>query len=55
MASELKNGDRVRSKSGGPLMTIFRIIANETAYCRWHDGEKSEWGVFHLSSLVCGR
>lgn len=41
----LKNGDTVRLKSGGPLMTVDdpNILVDDHCYCSWFDKE----GVLH--------
>ncbi|WP_350161385.1 DUF2158 domain-containing protein [Thalassospira sp.] len=54
-AEELKQGDTVGLKSGGPVMTI-RWTQNENgeveACCDWFDkSQKQETAVFPVSSL----
>jgi len=57
MADELKQGDVVRLKSGGPNMTIEGIGIygmagdHEQAKCSWFDGAKLKTKVFELWSL----
>ena len=52
---ELKVGDVVQLKSGGPSMTIANIGdytssggGKEGAYCVWFDGKEKKSAVFHL-------
>jgi uncharacterized protein YodC (DUF2158 family) len=54
MATELKPGDIVRLKSGGPAMTVTAIgeHAGETrALCEWFDGTKHHQDHFILAAL----
>ena len=54
MATELKPGDIVRLKSGGPAMTVTAIgeHAGETkALCEWFDGMKHHQDHFILAAL----
>jgi uncharacterized protein YodC (DUF2158 family) len=39
MADEIKAGDIVMLKSGGPSMTVV-FIEGEEAYCQWFDAKK---------------
>ena len=36
---ELKIGDVVKLKSGGPIMTVNNIEENGEMYCKWFAGE----------------
>jgi len=50
---ELKTGDTVQLKSGGPPMTIIKV-EDEEAYCKWFKGEyhdKVDSGHFPFNSL----
>jgi uncharacterized protein YodC (DUF2158 family) len=47
----LKAGDTVRLKSGGPTMTIRDIDKYGSAYCQWFDGAESKGHSFPLHSL----
>jgi len=46
----IKLGDVVKLKSGGPKMTV-REITNNRAYCDWFDGTNSKKDNFPLTSL----
>lgn len=48
---ELKIGDVVVLKSGGPLMTIINI-ENNKAICSWFDKNKPNQSIFILTSIV---
>jgi len=52
---ELKVGDTVQLKSGGPIMTIEKIGmygAERKAACVWFEKSKKMQGVFSLTSLT---
>ncbi len=54
---ELKTGDVVKLKSGGPEMTIEKIARwfespVDQAKCTWFNGDKIESKNFELTSLV---
>lgn len=51
MATNLKSGDTVRLKSGGPLMTIQSWTGN-FCNCSWFDGTELKFGRFHPDSVV---
>ncbi len=54
---EIKKGDTVRLKSGGPMMTVQDIGdysssgGEEDVVCVWFDGNKPMNEVFHQSVL----
>ena len=50
MERTLKPGVRARLKSGGPVMTIFRIYCTR-AYCSWPKGSMIEGAMFELADL----
>ena len=55
MANEIKAGDVVQLKSGGPLMTVHSIgnyNGIESASCMWFEKNKQEKGVFALPMLA---
>lgn len=49
-SDRVQNGDVVRLKSGGPLMTVM-LCADDLAYCVWFDSERSNTGMFRMSAL----
>jgi uncharacterized protein YodC (DUF2158 family) len=56
MADEIKVGDVVVLKSGGPDMTVNSIGKKQyedydSAWCSWFDGKKATNNVFPLTSL----
>lgn len=51
MAEELKIGDVVQLKSGGPSMTLEEIDFTGGALCAWFEGKKVEKRTFQLTSL----
>jgi uncharacterized protein YodC (DUF2158 family) len=60
MDTQLKVGDVVRLKSGGPDMTISRFESDgstRTAYCGWFVGKKLEGRTFpvHMLELVSSK
>lgn len=58
--SDLKAGDLVRLKSGGPVMVVESLNLNEEAECSWftpsaYDSDKwgdNHCGLFKLAALV---
>lgn len=54
MANEIKVGDVVELKSGGPEMTVSDIKfmnGKNLAWCEWFDGLKAQKGTFILETL----
>jgi uncharacterized protein YodC (DUF2158 family) len=55
MAGEIKAGDVVQLKSGGPKMTVAVITRNNQsaslAKCNWFDGAKNNYATFPVTSL----
>ncbi|MBP0116386.1 YodC family protein [Bradyrhizobium vignae] len=56
MSSDIKLGDVVQLKSGGPKMTIqklgtFTTVGGPGAVCVWFDGSKEQKQVFALVTL----
>ena len=49
--TEIKSGDVVRLKSGGPPMTVGPVYAVDTAKCLWFEGEILQHGEFVLVAL----
>ena len=47
---ELKVGDTVRLKSGGPLMTI-ESIEDKKAFCNWFSNDELKNGTFNIETL----
>lgn len=56
MADQLKVGDVVKLKSGGPPMTIAEIDTfgdnHQKALCVWFDGNKQQQHIFELEVLL---
>lgn len=57
MSEEIKVGDTVQLKSGGPIMTVSNISTYGydsflSAKCDWFIGAKNENALFPLTSLV---
>ena len=54
MERDLKVGDEVQLKSGGPIMTVGRIWAERgqtMAHCDWLEGNKRQSGSVSVTSL----
>ncbi|MCY4319004.1 MAG: DUF2158 domain-containing protein [Alphaproteobacteria bacterium] len=54
MEPQIKPGDVVRLKSGGPEMTISKIDDNKIAYCTWFvnlEGPHTSSFRLHMLSL----
>jgi uncharacterized protein YodC (DUF2158 family) len=58
MADDIKKGDTVRLKSGGPIMTVKDIgnyghsDTDDGVLCVWFDGKNPTEKVFDLATLV---
>ena len=57
--SEIKKGNRVTLKSGGPVMTVQRLAdysltddIEEGVLCVWFDGNTAMEKVFDIDALV---
>ena len=51
--AEIKRGDVVRLKSGGPLMTVGPLNSIKTMWnCDWFDGTESMCDLFIPEALV---
>jgi uncharacterized protein YodC (DUF2158 family) len=46
----LEGGDKVRLKTGGPIMTV-QVAPDHMAYCVWFVGDKPHHGTFHQDAL----
>ncbi|MCX4247751.1 YodC family protein [Paraliomyxa miuraensis] len=52
MKSEIKEGDLVQLRSGGPVMTVGQVDAErEFLTCQWFDGKELKVGKFTPASL----
>jgi uncharacterized protein YodC (DUF2158 family) len=54
VAAEIKIGDTVQLKSGGPTMTVAKVREWKgvmEARCEWFDGKQNKDGIFPLTSL----
>jgi uncharacterized protein YodC (DUF2158 family) len=53
--NEIKPGNVVQLKSGGPRMTVSAVYRNSdgvpSAYCAWLDGKKAQQNSFPITSL----
>ena len=49
--AQFEEGDTVRLKSGGPLMTIKTLHNDETIWCEWFSNQKLEGAEFKPASL----
>ncbi len=57
MADEIKPGDVVQLKSGGPKMTVARLetfSGKVMVVCDWFDGQKTDRNTFPVESLKRG-
>jgi uncharacterized protein YodC (DUF2158 family) len=55
MAAEIRAGDIVQLKSGGPKMFVSEIKLRNgvmTAWCDWFEGTTKKAGSFPISSLM---
>ena len=52
---EIKPGNVVQLKAGGPKMTVSAVYRNPdevtSAYCDWFDGKKTQQKSFPITSL----
>lgn len=46
MADEIKAGDTVQLKSGGPIMTVDSV-EDGRAYCQWFDSKSEPHGDYY--------
>jgi len=51
MADQLKIGDTVELKSGGPDMTVIDVLPNGLIMCAWFDRDKSSKETFPPDAL----
>jgi uncharacterized protein YodC (DUF2158 family) len=54
MADQIKEGDVVQLKSGGPKMTVTKVEqwnGRARAWCDWFSGDQNKSDSFHLESL----
>lgn len=51
--NELKLGDVVELKAGGPSMTVYQINGNDVG-CKWFDGNELKHGGFIKAELELG-
>lgn len=51
MTMTLKLGDIVQLKSGGPKMTVTRVLDNHI-HTAWFAGSKGENGVFPFQAVI---
>lgn len=54
MADEIKEGDVVMLKSGGPDMTVTSIgdqYGTRTVWCAWFDGKKNCNATFNANAV----
>lgn len=49
---EIKPGDVVQLKSGGPYMTVGVIESDDHLWCEWFEGDKHHSRSFKISSLI---
>lgn len=52
MSKQLKPGDTVELKSGGPMMTVEVVYDSGDVRCVWFAGEKQQSFDFAITSLV---
>ena len=52
MSTELKVGDVVRLRSGGPDMTVHTVDNDGSVYCQWFENKKLENASFMTATLV---
>lgn len=49
---KLSKSDVVRLATGGPWMTVTRILPDERVQCVWFNGEKFETETFDIAVLM---
>ena len=48
-------GDVVKLRSGGPTMSIYDVIGDDTVICQWFDsGDREQRTDFNVACLVYG-
>jgi uncharacterized protein YodC (DUF2158 family) len=55
MSEEIKAGDVVQLKSGGPVMTVASVgdyMGEPSAWCEWFDGKKPYKETFALVTVT---
>lgn len=55
MATAFEVGDVVKLRSGGPAMSIYEVIDDDTVICQWFDsGDREQRTDFNIACLVYG-
>lgn len=55
MVPAFEVGDVVKLRSGGPAMSIYEVIDDDTVICQWFDDSDHEQRTdFNISCLVYG-
>lgn len=49
---KLSKSDVVRLATGGPWMTVTRVLPDERAVCMWFDGERFQKETFDVAALM---
>lgn len=53
MANSFKPGDIVQLKSGGPVMTVTRVLAGgKVLHTSWFAGKKNETAAFPFEAVI---
>jgi len=53
MTAAYKPGDTVQLKSGGPCMTVLRVVGNgDTLHTSWFAGKKNETAAFPTAAVI---
>jgi uncharacterized protein YodC (DUF2158 family) len=50
MSTQIKAGDNVQLKAGGPIMTV-KWKTGDKAYCEWFEGKTLKGSEFTVTSL----